>query len=167
MKIAILPGDGIGPEVTAEAVAVIESLGLPGLTLFTGDVGGAAWHRHGHPLPEETLAMARAAGQFLLNGRIVSGGSTITMQLARLMEPREERSLTAKLRQALRAIQIERRLDKREILARYLTVAPYGGNLEGVRAASLAWFGKEPKRLTLAEAALHDPIDRLLDQARA
>lgn len=102
----------------------------------------------------DPLAMARAAGQFLLNGRIVSGGSTITMQLARLMEPREERSLTAKLRQALRAIQIERRLDKREILARYLTVAPYGGNLEGVRAASLAWFGKEPKRLTLAEAAL-------------
>lgn len=65
MKIAVLPGDGIGPEVTAEAVAVLESLGLPGLTLFTGDVGGAAYHRHGHPLPEETLAMAREADAIL------------------------------------------------------------------------------------------------------
>ena len=65
MKIAVLPGDGIGPEVTAEAVAVLESLALPGLTLFTGDVGGAAYHRHGHPLPDETLAMARAADAIL------------------------------------------------------------------------------------------------------
>ncbi|AUX70248.1 3-isopropylmalate dehydrogenase [Porphyrobacter sp. HT-58-2] len=65
MKIAVLPGDGIGPEVTAEAVAVLESLALPGLTLFTGDVGGAAYHRHGHPLPEETLAMAREADAIL------------------------------------------------------------------------------------------------------
>ena len=70
------------------------------------------------------------------------------MQLARLIEPRESRSLGQKLRQIFRAIQIERRLSKHEILERYLTLAPYGGNLEGVRAASLAWFGKEPKRLT-------------------
>jgi 3-isopropylmalate dehydrogenase len=65
MKIAVLPGDGIGPEVTAEAVAVLEALGLPGLTLFTGDVGGAAYHRRGHPLPEETLQMAREADAVL------------------------------------------------------------------------------------------------------
>ena len=65
MKIAVLPGDGIGPEVTAEAVAVLESLALPGLTLFEGDVGGAAYHRHGHPLPQETLAMAREADAIL------------------------------------------------------------------------------------------------------
>jgi 3-isopropylmalate dehydrogenase len=65
MKIAVLPGDGIGPEVTAEAVAVLESLGLPGLTLFSGDVGGAAYHRHGHPLPEETLEISRAADAIL------------------------------------------------------------------------------------------------------
>ena len=65
MKIAVLPGDGIGPEVTAEAVAVLEALGLPGLTLFTGAVGGAAYHRHGHPLPEEALVMARAADAIL------------------------------------------------------------------------------------------------------
>lgn len=102
----------------------------------------------------DPLALLRAAGQLVANGRIVSGGSTITMQLARLSEPREERSFLAKFRQIARAIQIERRLTKREILERYMTLAPYGGNLEGVRAASLAWFGKEPRRLTLAEAAL-------------
>ncbi len=76
------------------------------------------------------------------------------MQLARLIEPRESRSLGSKIKQMLRAIQIERRLSKRDILERYLTLAPYGGNLEGVRAASLAYFGKEPKRLNAAEAAL-------------
>lgn len=65
MKIAVLPGDGIGPEVTREAVAVLESLALPGLTLFEGDVGGAAYHRHGHPLPDETLTMAREADAVL------------------------------------------------------------------------------------------------------
>lgn len=59
MKIAVLPGDGIGPEVTSEAVRVLEALDLPGLTLFDGDVGGIAYKRHGHPLPEETLTMAR------------------------------------------------------------------------------------------------------------
>jgi penicillin-binding protein 1C len=102
----------------------------------------------------DPLAVARAARQLATNGRIVSGASTITMQLARLMEPRSERSFGAKLRQALRAIQIERRLSKREILERYLTLAPYGANVEGLRAASLAWFGKEPRRLGLDEAAL-------------
>jgi penicillin-binding protein 1C len=99
-------------------------------------------------------AVLRAAKQLAANGRIVSGGSTITMQLARLMEPRESRSLWAKAKQAVRAIQIERRLSKDEILRRYLTLAPYGGNIEGVRAASLAWFGREPGRLTVGEAAL-------------
>ncbi|APH73050.1 penicillin-binding protein 1C [Aquibium oceanicum] len=108
------------------------------------------WSHHG----VDPVAVLRAAWQLITNGRIVSGGSTITMQLARLIEPREERSLGAKLRQAARALQIERRLSKDEILQRYLTMAPYGGNLEGVRAASLAWFGKEPNRLTLPEAAL-------------
>jgi penicillin-binding protein 1C len=102
----------------------------------------------------DPLAMARAAFQLAANGRIVSGGSTITMQVARLLEPRAERSLGAKLRQMARAIQIERRLSKREILQLYLALAPYGGNVEGVRAASLTWFGKEPVRLTAAESAL-------------
>lgn len=124
----------------------------------------------------DPIAVTRAAAQLLVNGRIVSGGSTITMQLARLLEPREERSVSAKLRQMLRALQIERRLSKDEILELYLTLAPYGGNLEGIRAASLAWYGKEPKRLGLGEAALLVSIpqsperrrpDRHADEARA
>src|SRR5262249_18612645 len=81
------------------------------------------------------LAPLRAAGQLGLNGRIGSGGSTITMQVARLLEPRGERSLAAKLRQIVRAIAIERTLTKDEVLALYLGLAPYGGNLEGLRAA--------------------------------
>ncbi len=99
-------------------------------------------------------ALGRAAFQLVTRGRIVSGGSTITMQLARLMEPRRHRSLTAKLHQIVRAIEIERKLDKDQILNLYLTLAPFGGNLEGVRAAAIAYFGKEPKRLSLAEEAL-------------
>jgi penicillin-binding protein 1C len=99
-------------------------------------------------------AMARAALQLVERGRIVSGGSTLTMQVARLIEPREERSLAAKLRQAARAWQIERQVGKRGVLNRYLALAPFGSNLEGVRAASLAYFGKEPRRLTIGEAAL-------------
>jgi penicillin-binding protein 1C len=103
----------------------------------------------------DPAALVRAAVQLVLNGgRIISGGSTITMQLARLIEPRSERSVTAKLRQMARALQIERRMSKDEILSLYLTLAPYGGNLEGVRAASLAWFGREPKKLTLSQSAL-------------
>jgi penicillin-binding protein 1C len=99
-------------------------------------------------------AVARATLQGLRHGRIVSGASTLTMQVARLLEPRETRDLTAKRRQIVRALDLERRWSKRDILGFYLSLAPYGGNLEGVRAASFAWFGKEPKRLSTAEAAL-------------
>jgi penicillin-binding protein 1C len=102
----------------------------------------------------DPLALARAAWQLLRNGRIVSGASTLSMQVARLLEPRAERTIEAKLRQIVRAVEIERILSKDEILALYLSLAPYGGNLEGIRAASLAYFGKEPRRLTLAESAL-------------
>jgi penicillin-binding protein 1C len=101
----------------------------------------------------DALAIGRATWQALVQGRIVSGASTLTMQLARLLEP-SPRTLGAKLVEMGRALQIEARMSKNEILAAYLTVAPYGGNLEGVRAASLAYFGKEPARLTDAEAAL-------------
>jgi len=101
----------------------------------------------------DPVALLRAAGQWLGNGRIVSGGSTLSMQVARLIEP-EPRSLKAKAKQAFRALQLELALSKDEILALYLARAPYGGNLEGVRAASLAWLGKEPKHLTAGEAAL-------------
>lgn len=102
----------------------------------------------------DPLALLRAAGQFVANGRVVSGGSTLTMQVARLLEPRDERTLSAKLRQIIRAIQLESRISKNEILRLYLTLAPYGGNLEGMRAASLSYFGREPKRLSFSEAAL-------------
>ena len=99
-------------------------------------------------------ALGRAAFQLIDQRRIVSGGSTLSMQVARLLEPREQRTFTAKLRQVTRAIQLEIALSKAEILGLYLTLAPYGGNLEGIRAASLAYFGKEPRRLSLGEAAL-------------
>jgi penicillin-binding protein 1C len=117
----------------------------------------------------DPLALSRAALQLGSRGRIVSGGSTITMQLARLMEPRRERSVYAKLRQMVRAVEIERQLTKDQILNLYLALAPYGGNLEGIRAASIAYFGKEPKRLSLAEAALlvalpQSPENRRLDR---
>ena len=92
--------------------------------------------------------------QFVGSGRIRSGGSTLTMQVARLLEPRSGRTLAAKFRQIVRAIELERMLTKDQILSLYLELAPYGGNIEGIRAASLAYFGKEPRRLTLGEAAL-------------
>ncbi len=102
----------------------------------------------------DPLSMARAAVQLVSRGQIISGGSTISMQVARLLEPRERRSLGAKMRQIVRALELERALGKDGVLALYLALAPYGGNLEGVRAASLAYFGKEPRKLSLAEAAL-------------
>lgn len=102
----------------------------------------------------DPLALMRAAWQLARSGRIVSGGSTLTMQVARLLDPRSRRSLAAKLAQMRDAIRLELAFGKDEILALYLTLAPYGGNLEGARAASLAWFGREPRKLTLAEAAL-------------
>ncbi|MEI7874854.1 MAG: penicillin-binding protein 1C [Alphaproteobacteria bacterium] len=105
-----------------------------------------------HPGVDPT-AVLRAAGQLIERGRIVSGASTLSMQAARLLEPRP-RSFTTKLIQSARALQLEWRYSKREVLAIYLTLAPMGGNLEGVRAASFAYFGKEPKQLSAAEAAL-------------
>ncbi len=102
----------------------------------------------------DPLALLRALWQYAAHGRVISGGSTITMQLARLLEGRRNRTLADKLRQIARAVQLEMRLSKREILAAYLTLAPYGGNVEGVRAASLTWFGHGPEKLTPAEAAL-------------
>ncbi|MFA1671254.1 penicillin-binding protein 1C [Rhizobium mongolense] len=114
----------------------------------------------------DPLAIGRAGLQLVTNGRIVSGASTLSMQVARLIEPRAGRSLSAKILQVIRAVQIERRLSKEEILDLYLTHAPYGGNLEGVRAASLAYFGKEPKRLTVAQAALLVAIPQLPERRR-
>jgi len=99
-------------------------------------------------------SMLRAAVQYAGAGRIVSGGSTLTMQVARLIGGEPTRNIAGKLRQMVHADTLERSLSKDDILTLYLTLAPYGGNIEGIRAASLAYFGKEPGRLTTAECAL-------------
>jgi penicillin-binding protein 1C len=130
-------------------------------------------------------ALGRAVWQFFRYGRPVSGASTLTMQTARLLDDRPTRSYFAKFGQVLRAWQLEAMLSKRQVLELYMRLAPFGGNIEGVRAASLAYFGKEPHRLTIAEAALlvalpqspeqrrpdrnadaaHDARDRVIDRA--
>ena len=102
----------------------------------------------------DPLAMIRAALQSAWQGRITSGGSTLTMQVARLLENSGTGRLAGKLRQIRVALALERRLTKSAILDLYLRIAPYGGNVEGVRAATLSWFGKEPRRLTPAQSAL-------------
>ncbi|MEA5674057.1 peptidoglycan glycosyltransferase PbpC [Pseudomonas sp. MH2] len=99
------------------------------------------------------LALARAAWLNLRGGRVVSGGSTLSMQVARLLDP-HDRTLAGKLRQLWRTAQLEWHLSKREILQIYLDRAPFGGTLQGVAAASWAYLGKSPKHLTPAEAAL-------------
>jgi penicillin-binding protein 1C len=108
------------------------------------------FHRHAGVDP---LAIARAAWQNLRAGRVISGGSTLTMQVARLLEPRP-RTLAGKLGEMLRALQLERHLDKSQVLELYLNRAPFGGPIEGVEAASWAWLGKPSAELSHAEAAL-------------
>ncbi len=88
------------------------------------------------------------------------------MQVARLIEGKHERTGSAKLRQIMGALQLERHLSKKEILALYLRLAPFGGNIEGVRAASLAYFGKEPRRLSVGEAALLVALPQSPEQRR-
>lgn len=109
------------------------------------------FYQHGGVDPR---AMLRAVGQALWRGHVVSGGSTLTMQVARLLEASGTGRLQGKLRQIRLALALERRLSKDQILSLYLLLAPYGGNVEGLRAASLTYFGKEPRRLTPSEAAL-------------
>ncbi len=99
------------------------------------------------------LSIVRAAWQNLSGGRVVSGGSTLSMQVARLLDP-HPRTLRGKLRQVWRTAQLEWHLSKDEILTLYLNRAPFGGTLEGVAAASWAYLGKSPKNLSRAEAAL-------------
>jgi penicillin-binding protein 1C len=102
----------------------------------------------------DPIAMMRAVVQAVQHGKLISGGSTLTMQVARLLRGSPTHSITAKFQQVADAARLEWTLSKRDILSLYLKLAPYGGNLEGVRAASLAYFGKEPHRLSIAEAAL-------------
>ncbi|WP_097089274.1 MULTISPECIES: peptidoglycan glycosyltransferase PbpC [unclassified Pseudomonas] len=99
------------------------------------------------------LALGRALWQNLTGGHIVSGGSTLSMQVARLLDP-HSRTFAGKLRQLWRTAQLEWHLSKREILALYLNRAPFGGTLQGVAAASWAYLGKPPSQLTPAEAAM-------------
>jgi penicillin-binding protein 1C len=113
----------------------------------------------------DPVAAVRAAAQLAAHGHVVSGASTLTMQAVRLLE-RRPRTLLAKLAESGEALALERRLDKDAILGLYLTLAPFGGNLEGVRAASLAYFGKEPTHLTAAEAALLVAIPRSPERLR-
>jgi len=124
----------------------------------------------------EPRAILRAVVQALWNGRVVSGGSTLTMQVARLLEGSGTGAVAGKLRQIRLAFALEQRLTKDQILEIYLQLAPFGGNLEGLRAATLSYFGKEPVRLTPAEAALLVAIpqspesrrpDRAADRAEA
>lgn len=120
----------------------------------------------------DPLAMARAVGQAAMSGQAVSGGSTLTMQVARLLEDGTTGRWSGKLRQMRVAMALERRMSKDQILTLYLTHAPFGGNLEGVRAATYAWFGKPPRRLRPEEAALlvalpQSPTSRRPDRHRA
>ena len=106
------------------------------------------WHPGVNP-----FALGRAAWQWGAHGRIVSGGSTLTMQVARAIEP-VPRTLRGKLRQIARAVQLELRLSKEEILTLYLNHAPMGGIVEGVEMASRSYLGKSAQTLSSAEAAL-------------
>ncbi|PBQ21912.1 penicillin-binding protein 1C [Pseudomonas congelans] len=99
------------------------------------------------------LALLRATWQNLSGARVVSGGSTLSMQVARLLDP-HSRTLSGKLRQLWRTLQLEWHLSKDQILSLYLNRAPFGGTLQGVAAASWAYLGKSPQNLTRAEAAL-------------
>jgi penicillin-binding protein 1C len=101
----------------------------------------------------DPVALLRATAQWVRAGRVVSGGSTLTMQAARLLEPRP-RTLRSKAIEIFRALQLEARFSKDEILGIWLTLAPQGGNIEGIRAGSLSWFGRQATQLDAAEAAL-------------
>lgn len=101
----------------------------------------------------DPLAMIRATGQLVRYKRVISGGSTITMQLARLLDPKP-RTVTSKLIEIIRALQLELHYSKKEILSAYLTLAPYGGNVEGIVAASMRYFGKQPYALSASQIAL-------------
>ncbi|MCO7226343.1 penicillin-binding protein 1C [Pleionea sp. CnH1-48] len=109
------------------------------------------WFEH-HP-GVNPLSLMRAVGQWLYYGRAVSGASTLTMQVARLLDP-HSKSIPGKLKQIFRALQLEWHLEKSDILTLYLNYAPFGGPLEGVEAASFAYLGKSSSQLSHAEAAL-------------
>ena len=119
------------------------------------------WHHPG----VDPIALTRAAAQLLRSGHVISGGSTLAMQAARLLQPRP-RTIRAKLIEIARAVQLEARYGRRGTLDIWLTLAPFGGNLEGIRAGSLAWFGVPPEALEPAQAALLVAIPRRPEHLR-
>ena len=98
------------------------------------------------------VPVARSAWNLLFSGRVHAGASTITMQLARMRYHLHTRSVGGKLKQMLLALEIERHYTKSEILEAYFNLAPYGGNIEGIGAASEIYLGKSPSKLTLPES---------------
>jgi penicillin-binding protein 1C len=113
----------------------------------------------------DPIALLRATAQLFLSGRVISGGSTLAMQAARLLEPRP-RTVRSKVMEIARAVQLEARYGRRGVLDIWLTLAPFGGNLEGVRAGSLAWFGVPPEALEPAQAALLVAVPRRPERLR-
>jgi len=113
----------------------------------------------------DPLAMGRAVWQVFTHGRVVSGGSTLTMQVARLLTPHRH-DVAGKFLDMARAVQLTAHFSKAQILDMYLTLAPYGGNIEGVRAASLIYFQEEPDELTDARAAVLVALPRSPERLR-
>ncbi len=111
------------------------------------------------------IALTRALVQNLRSGKIISGGSTLTMQIARMIEPKK-RTVYNKLIEIFRSLQLEHRFSKDKLLEIYFNIAPYGGNIEGVAAASWLYFGKEPSQLSPGEAALLAAIPNSPSQLR-
>lgn len=107
------------------------------------------WYHHG----VNPFSVLRATYQNITQGRIISGGSTLSMQVARILHP-HSRSIWGKLQQVLRTLQLEWHLTKPQILQLYLNNAPFGGTIEGVEAASYSYLNKSAQALTHAEAAL-------------
>src|SRR5262249_32307076 len=133
--------------------------------LYRGMLVAAEDQRFASHIGVDPIAVLRAAGQFAASGHVVSGASHLTIQVAPLLE-RPPRSFIGKIGEMPKALALERRVSKEDILGLYLTLAPFGGNLEGVRAASLAYFGKEPTRLSAAECALLVAIPRSPERLR-
>lgn len=123
----------------------------PKLIAMLVDYEDKRFYSHGGIDP---AALLRAGAQALWHGKILSGGSTLTMQVARLLENSGTGNWAGKLRQIRVALALEKQLTKSDILRLYMILAPYGGNIEGVRAAARQWFDQEPTRLTTAQAAL-------------
>ncbi|MBK9161154.1 MAG: penicillin-binding protein 1C [Nitrosomonadales bacterium] len=145
----LLPLTKVSPELV-EAVLLYEDRGF-------------RWHPGFNPWSLSRAAFATATGQRRM------GGSTLTMQLARRIYHLDTHTVPGKLLQILRAVQLELLYTKDEILEAYLSLAPYGGNVEGVAAASLIYFAKPADKLTLPEALTlavipQNPLHRAPDQ---